>query len=520
MIYILNALFVILFIYLNFDYLNILQQNHYKIEPMRFHIRNYYKRYLIWLVSFLAFNFLASFNVINVLLVEVFSFCILMYYVMHYKKKIIKLKFTKRIIRILLIFFFLNTLIIILTKIILFKLDIKDNLTSINILLLIYPLYNIIGIRINYPLEKSINKKYIKNAKNIIDTNQNLIKIGITGSFGKTSTKNILYQLLKDSYLTVSTPKSYNTLLGVTKTINESVDQTTQIFIAECGATSNGDIKEIMEVVKPTIGVITNIGPQHLESFKTIENIVNTKFELIDSMSYEGIAIINSDNEYIKNRTINNVKKVINVSLVDKNADYYAQITNLNPLEFIIYKNGKLEIELTTNLLGRHNVQNILFSYVVIDNLKEFNIKITKEKIKEVVKSLEPAKHRLEYKKIKNIHLYDDSYNSNVVGFKNACEVVRNLPYRKIIITPGIVELGKEELIITKEIASVIKDTFDDIYIIENKASINLINNLKNDNVFIYSSFKDAYNDCIDKYQEEEIAILIENDLPDNYLER
>lgn len=516
MIYILKVLFAFLFIYLNINYLNILQQNHYKIKLMKFHIVRYYRKYLIWLISFLLFNILAYFNVINIILTEVFSFCILMYFVINYKKKIIKLKFTKRIIRIITILLIIDFLLIITGKVVFDK----SSLIIANYMLIIFPLTNVLGIKVNVPIEKMINKKYIKNAKRIIDDNPNLIKIAVTGSYGKTSTKNILYQLLKDQYLTVCTPKSYNTLLGVTKTINSSVDQTTQIFIVECGATSRGDIKEIASLVKPTIGVITNIGPQHLETFKTIENIVDTKFELIDTLSYEGTAVINGDNEYINKREINNVKNIIRISLNNSDASYYAKITSLNPLEFIIYKNKKQESELKTNLLGKHNVQNILFCYAIIDSLRRYNIKISKEKIIETIKNLDPAPHRLEYKKINNIHLYDDSYNSNVVGFKNACEVLKELPYRKIIITPGIVELGKEENKIAVDLAETIRNTFDEIYIIENKASLNLINNLNNTNIFIYSSFKEAYKDCIDKNQDDEIAILIENDLPDNYLER
>lgn len=516
MIYILKILFTILFVYLNINYLNILQQNHYKIKLMKFHIIKYYKKYLIWLMSFLLFNILAYFNIINIILTEVFSFCILMYFVINYKKKIIKLKFTKRIIRIITILLIIDLLYILIGK----EMFNKTNLIIANSMLIIFPFVNILGMKINIPIEKIINKKYIMSAKKIIDDNPNLIKIAITGSFGKTSTKNILYQLLKDEYLTVCTPKSYNTLLGVTKTINSSVDQTTQIFIVECGATSKGDIKEIVSLVKPTIGIITNIGPQHLETFKTIENIVDTKFELIDSLSYEGTAIINGDNEYMNKREINNVKNIIRISLNNSDGDYYAKIINLNPLEFIIYKNKKQELELKTNLLGRHNVQNILFCYAIIDSLTKYNIKIPKGKIKDTIKNLEPAKHRLEYKKINNVHLYDDSYNSNIVGFKNACEVLKGLPYHKIIITPGIVELGKEENEIAINIAEVIKNTFDDIYIIENKASLALISNLNDTNLFIYSSFKEAYKDCINKNQGEEIAILIENDLPDNYLER
>ncbi len=514
MIYILIIFFSLLIIYLNYDYLNILQQNHYKINLMKYYNHKYYRKFSLWLISFLIFNLFSMFAIINAILLEIFSICVLMYYVINRKKKILKLKITKRIGRIIIIFSSLYLIISLGLY--------KYPFLYFNVLLLIFPFINIIGMLIDKPFEKLINNKYLKNAKNILKNNPNLIKIAVTGSYGKTSTKNIIYQLLKDKYLTVATPKSYNTLLGVARTINEKIDSTTQIFITECGATSPGDIKEIAKLVKPDIAIITNIGPQHLESFKTIDNIVRTKFELIDALGYEDIAIINGDNEYLNNHKIENVKNIIKISLIDCNATYYTRINNLNPLEFTIYKNQIEELTLSTNLLGRHTAQNILFSYAVVDALKNKNIIIEKEKIIDIVKNLKPTPHRLEYKEINNIHLYDDSYNSNIIGFKNACEILKNETGRKIIITPGIVELGKKDQEISIELAKIIKDTFDDIYIIDNKASQNLIKYLNNSNLFIATSFKDAYNDCVNKYQNEteEIAILIENDLPDNYLER
>lgn len=508
--YLIISLTIILLLNLNYHYLTILQQNHYKNHLMKYYIKKYYQKYLLWLITFLIFILFYKLTIIKKLILYIYFTCVFMYYLINQKKKILKLKITKRIKRIIILILITNGI---------FLINIKYILFSINILLLIHPLLNILVLEIDKPIENLINKIYITNAKKIIKENKDLIKIAITGSYGKTSTKNIIYQLLKNDYLTVSTPKSYNTLLGVTKTINEQIDSTTQIFIYEAGATTPGDIKEIVKLIKPDIAIITDIGMQHLESFKTIDNIVNTKFELLDSLNYEDTAILNNDNIYIKNKEIKNIENVIRISTTNKTETYYAQVINLIPLELIIYKNEKPEIALTTPLLGRHNALNILISYVVLQQLKEKGIIISKEKIKERIKNLSPTPHRLEYKKINNIHLYDDSYNSNIVGFINACEVIKELPYKKIIITPGIVELAKKEKEVSMNIAKTIKDTFDEIYIIKNKASDYLIDYLQDENLYITTSFKAAYNECVNKYKEE-IAILIENDLPDNYLER
>ena len=149
---------------------------------------------------------------------------------------------------------------------------------------------------VNKPINHMINKKYINEAKKIINGMPNLIVIGVTGSYGKTSTKNFLYKLLSSKYNVLMTPKNYNTTLGVTMTIRNELKATHEIFICEMGATRVNDIKEICDIVKPKYGIITSVGPQHLESFKTIENVIKTKFELADSIPQEGLVLLNYDN--------------------------------------------------------------------------------------------------------------------------------------------------------------------------------------------------------------------------------
>ncbi len=138
--------------------------------------------------------------------------------------------------------------------------------------------------RMNAPMEKAINKKYIGEAKKIIEGMPELKVIGITGSYGKTSVKFYVEKLLSVKYNVLATPENYNTTLGVVRAIRERLLPTHEVFVCEMGARNVGDISEICELVRPSIGVVTSIGPQHLESFKTIENVVKTKFELIDSL--------------------------------------------------------------------------------------------------------------------------------------------------------------------------------------------------------------------------------------------
>ena len=142
------------------------------------------------------------------------------------------------------------------------------------------------------PCEKSVNRWYYNDAKRILNSMPDLTIIGITGSYGKTSTKHFLHTILSEKYNVLMTPGSYNTTLGVIRTIREQLKSYHNIFIVEMGAKQTGDIKEICDLVNPSIGIITAIGEQHLETFKTITNIQKTKFELIDALPRNGLAVL------------------------------------------------------------------------------------------------------------------------------------------------------------------------------------------------------------------------------------
>ena len=174
---------------------------------------------------------------------------------------------------------------------------------------------------INKPIENSINNGFIKKAENKLKSFNNLKVIGITGSYGKTTTKYIVSSILSQKYNTLMTPASFNTTLGVVRTINEKLEPMHEVFVCEMGAKNVGDIKEICDIVKPEYGILTAIGPQHLESFKTLENVQKTKMELIDSLPDNGWAFVNNEDENIQkiNFKKNNVKYGLN-----NNSEYYA----------------------------------------------------------------------------------------------------------------------------------------------------------------------------------------------------
>ena len=340
----------------------------------------------------------------------------------------------------------------------------------------------------------------------------NPLKIGITGSFGKTTTKHFMYHLLNESFQVAVSPKSYNTEMGICKSIRENLSYTYEIYIAELGATIPKDIEKLTKLVNVDIGVITDIGLQHLETFKTIDNILKTKLEILQSQNIK-VLIINNDNDYLRNYEYPNNIEIIKVGTT-KESDIYAQNINLNftNSEFDIMLDKPLHVKVP--IVGKHNIINILLAVAVCHYLK-LDIYTLIDKIE----SLKPTSHRLEFKK-HGIHtIIDNSFNSNYSGFLNDIDLLSHARNFKIIITPGLVELNDLRQTIHKNIASYLKDKVDFVYLINNTNTLYMQEEFKRilfHNYIIVDTFIEAYNLAIST--QEESTILIENDLTDYYL--
>lgn len=501
---------LVLFGYLLYYLLNLFQQEHYdyqkfvKLLPTFYFKKTYTDILYIYLILVLFNNI---YHTIIFLLGTI-------YILIKPTKYIVKLKLTPRIIRMSV------TLIIILMLPFVF---IKDNhLLLFTILLFFVPFELILVNIINYPVEQLIRKHYLKLAKKKLQQTNNLIKIAITGSYGKTSTKNILNHVLSNNYITLATPKSYNTLMGITKTINAHLNSTTEIFIMEMGAFRKGEIKQMVKEFPPNISVITEIGPQHLSTFKSIEGVLKAKLEIISNQAYESPLVINNDNKYLKNVNIIKIKDIYKVGINEDNQYYVRNIKIVKGKTIFEILNPFGEvINIESPLLGNHNVLNIVICYGIIQALKQYNIVISNDEFIRRIKTVPQIPHRLEYKCQNNLHIYDDSYNSNVSGFTSAIELFQRLPTKKVLITPGIVDGGKQSKEINENIAQKIIKQFDEIYLIRNQVIIYYVNifHKYNQEYKLFNSFKDAFNALKKKYKEE-VSVLIENDLPDNFLER
>lgn len=380
------------------------------------------------------------------------------------------------------------------------------------------PLFMLFANVLNLPINYMLNKKYINEAKAKIASMKNLIVIGVTGSYGKTSVKNFLYKCLSEKYNVLITPKNYNTTLGVVKTIRENLNATHDVFVCEMGATHLHDIKEICDIVHPKYGIITSIGPQHLESFGSIENVISTKFELVDSLPKDGIAFLNFDNDYIKNKKTE--KNIISygVENVENMYNAYDLKADENGIKFKINdENGNIK-EFNSKLIGKHNIENIVGAIAIANKLG-----ITFEKLTKRVRQIEPVKHRLEVLKRGNDIIIDDAYNSNPVGSKSALDSLSSFDGVKILITPGMIELGKKEYECNYEFGKYMYEKCDYIVLVGKKQTKPIYEGIcstkfDKDKVFVVDTLKEALK-LVDnlKVGDRRKVILLENDLPDNY---
>ena len=371
---------------------------------------------------------------------------------------------------------------------------------------------------VNTPIEKAINRHYYNDAKRIIDSHKGLIIIGVTGSFGKTSTKNYLASVLAEKYNVLVTPGNFNTLLGVIRTIREQLRPYHQVFIVEMGAKQKNDIKEICDLVHPTIGIVTAVGEMHLETFKTVENIQETKFELINSLPAGGLGVINYDSEYIKSyKGIKSPCKIIRYA-VEGEGDYKANdvVYGAGGVSFTL-SNGE---HYSSRLLGVGNLLNILASIAVADHLG-----VPANKQRNAIARLQPVEHRLSMKVANGITVLDDAYNSNPTGAKMSLGVLKEFAVgegnKRIVITPGFVEMGTRQADANKELGRTIAVSCD-YAIIVNAVNREAIKSgieeggLPAEKYFLADSLNHAHQQLAKILRPGDV-VLYENDLPDNF---
>ena len=386
------------------------------------------------------------------------------------------------------------------------------------------PLANVI----NYPIEAGFRRLFRRRARLTLQRAAPTV-IGITGSYGKTSTKTYLAHILRGRWQVLATPKSYNTLMGVCIVINDELAKKPDYdyFIVEMGAYVEGEIREICELVRPQIGIITAVGPQHLERFGSIEATARAKYELIAALPPEGVGVFNWDNHHVRAMYEKGYPET-RIAVSWENAEHATQLRFLarnirqttEGLEFDVLDTFLDEREhFSTGLVGLHNVTNILLATAVARHL---GMPLTEIAVR--VASLEPAEHRLQRRTFPNgVTVIDDAYSANPVGAHSVLDVLALYQDgRRVLITPGIVELGPLQEQENVKLGLHAAQTCTDVVLVGAEQTRPIQQGLREagfdeEHLHIF----DTREEAIDWFRRELKAgdtVVFLNDLPDTYL--
>jgi UDP-N-acetylmuramoyl-tripeptide--D-alanyl-D-alanine ligase len=293
------------------------------------------------------------------------------------------------------------------------------------------------------PAQSAINNRYERRARSKLDDIRPTV-VGVTGSYGKTSTKFAIEKLVAPEGEVLATPGSYNTTMGVVRTINENLTSDHRVFVVEMGAKQRGDIAEIVEFTRPHIAVLTAIGPAHLESFGSVDNVRQAKYEIVAGLAADGVAVMNTDNPEVRALADDTQRvKVIRYGLeADGGPHLTARDIEITPdgTAFTIFDTRtKDTAQVQTSLLGRHSIGNLLGAVAVALEVGKSLTELVGP-----IRRLTAVEHRLQIiKGAGGVTVIDDAFNSNPDGAAAALEVVDAMNASpKIVVTPGMIELG------------------------------------------------------------------------------
>lgn len=386
------------------------------------------------------------------------------------------------------------------------------------IVVMFAPLFPARATAILEPFERRIRDGFVRQAEERLARVAPIV-IGVAGSFGKTTTKSALAAVLSAKYRVYATPESYNTLLGVTRAINEDLAEDTEVFIVEMGARQPGDIEEICRLVKPTMGVVTRLGGQHLEYFKTLETVVRTKTELARSLPADGLAVVDADGISAFEPPLGWRARTLRVSArLEAGADAVVGDVTVSRegTAFTVRIAQGEPIALSTRLLGRHAAANCALAAVV-----GLELGLTADEVRSGLATLKPVPHRLEIVRSDSVTVIDDAFNSNPEGFAAALEVLGSFPGRRILVTPGMVELGTETVPAHVRIAELAARSCDVVILVGRNAPPEFAATLAREGLsgeaLIRAADLTEATGMIGGMVRAGDVVLFENDLPDNF---
>ncbi len=382
------------------------------------------------------------------------------------------------------------------------------------------PFWIALGGLLAWPVEKAISELYFRDAQHILQSRDDLIRIGITGSWGKTSVKFILGTMLEEKYHTLVTPSSFNTPMGVTKIIRTRLEPGHRVFVAEMGARHVGDIREMCRLVHPRYGILTSVGPQHLDTFKTVERVTKTKYELIDALPADGCSFFADDGGICLDLYNKTGKDRMLAGLDGGRDDVWAEeiaVSSEGSTFFLCSRD--MRISCNTSLLGELNIRNIVLCAAVC-----LKLGLSGDQIARGISKLKPVEHRLQLMDNPGgITVIDDAFNSNIIGAKQAFKVLSAMKGNRILVTPGMVELGDMEAELNREFGRNAASCCDTAVLIGKKRSAAISEGLTEggfdaNRIHVTGSLEEATS-LLGTLAKAGDTVLFENDLPDNYTE-
>ena len=371
------------------------------------------------------------------------------------------------------------------------------------------------------PVQSAVNARYLRRARRKLAEVRPTV-VGITGSYGKTSTKFAVGRLLGPGTEVLVTPGSYNTTMGVVRAINEGLEPRHRFFVVEMGARRRGDVAEIGRLVRHEIAVLTSIGTAHLESFGSREAIKRGKLEIVDTLRGGGVAVVNSDDPTIRGLR----DELAGIEVVRYGLDgggepdvtaTDVEVTRRGTLLTIVDRRSGASVRATTRLLGRYSIGHVLAGVAVALHAGR-----DLDSLREPIAALTPVEHRLQLIDAPGgVTVIDDAFNSNPDGAAAALEVLRSMPARKrIVVTPGIVELGELQRPANEELGRSAADVADVVIVVARLNREAILSGAASGRARVVTagSLDEATRELATIVASGDV-VLFENDLPDQYEE-
>lgn len=375
-----------------------------------------------------------------------------------------------------------------------------------------------------WPVEEAFRRYYLADARRTLRAVGPTV-VAVAGSYGKTSTKEFTAAILGARWSVLKPPGSYNTPMGLSRVIREQLEPSHVVFVAELGDYVPGDIRFLCNLVGPKIGVFTTIGPEHLERFKTMERIVQTKEELIEALPPDGVAVVNQDDPLVRaigDRAEARGLRVVRYGQREPGAQVRARDveTTREGLSFTVEADGHGAARFTVGVLGRHNVLNVLAATGAA-----LALGMTLDEIAAAARRIAPVEHRLQpIQGSGGVLVIDDTYNSNPRGAAEALAVLGEIGGgKKVLVTPGMIELAEREDDEHRALGRRAAAVCDHVILVGPERTRPIAAGLAEagfppERVYVVAD-RDAATACLGRLLAAGDVVLWENDLPDTYAE-